>query len=608
MKRPRLLSIVTLLSLMSGLTVRAEKLDEWIKLLPKNTVGFVSIKSAPELLADWDKSSFAKLMEDEEFKKWTAPMYKDGEALWDKEIKENTGEGLRDNLKRLKGSVMLAVVADSPADFEGERTPMALLMEVGDDHAKIEELIAKETERSIAEDSTLKASTKDIAGVEVHIVTESEEEGEPWKKAHAFVGDVMIMADEPAIMEQFIALLKNGNAEPSVVVQNHLQRAAQFTEGNTDITIYMNGETLVQWGLDTAKKSAAESAQAMPVSPEQIMGALGLEEFQSIVFTVDLADDQSRVDAAVLHPEKPTGFVSLLRGVPGEVHFAPFIPQGVISAGTTRYSLLELWDKLLVIVNKMGPMAAMATMQLGGVEAQVGIKIREDLFGSLADEYVEVTDGSLEKQSQVFAIKVKDHQRLAGALESVKGFVGAGFAAFEESEFLGHQISTVKTANATPDSPEIAFCLTNDYLLFSTGPQALLKKVLTQMGEPSAPNVWQDDRVQDLIARLPKGYIGVGFADGGKMAKLVVDTMTMVQSQTGKSAKKKKSKKGKGPKAEAEVTDEEIADAPAETWFDANAMPSDGFWKRYIGSSVSGSYIPADALHYRVLSTPVKAE
>lgn len=608
MKRPRFLSLFTLLSLMSGMTVRAEKLDEWVKLLPKETVGFVAIKSAPELIADWEKSNFAKLMEDEEFKKWTAPMHKDGEAMWDKELKENTGEGLHANLQRLSGSVMLAIVANSPKDFEGDKTPMALLMEVGDQQAKLDELLKKETDRTIAEDSTQKAITKEIAGVEVHIVTESDEEGAPWKKAHAFVGDVLLMADEPAIMEQFISLLKSGNAEAAAIVHNHLGRVAQLTEGSTDVLVYMNGETLSQWGIDAAKAAAKENAQtqAMGISPEQVIAALGLEELQSLAITLDITDELSRVDLAILHPEKPTGIVSLMRGTSGEVDFVPFIPAGVLSGSVSRYSLLDLWDKLLVIINKMGPMAAMATMQLSGVEAQVGIKLREDLFGSLADEYIEVTDGTLDKQSQVLAFKIKDRQRLGGALDGVKGFVGGGFAAFEDSEYMGHQISTVKTANAQPGSTEIAFCLTNDYLLFSTGPQALLKKVLAHMTEPSGPNIWQDDRVQDLLAKLPKGYVGVGYSDGGKMVKVVVDAMTMVQGQAAKTGKKKtKTKKGKGPKAEAS---EEAADTPDEPLFDAGATPSDAMWKRYFGSGISGYYTPADAIHYRAISTPVKAQ
>ena len=72
MKSP--LTLFIALALLA-LPAQAEKLEQWLKLLPKNTLGFLAIKSAPELMADWEKSGYGKMLADEEIKKWTAPMY-----------------------------------------------------------------------------------------------------------------------------------------------------------------------------------------------------------------------------------------------------------------------------------------------------------------------------------------------------------------------------------------------------------------------------------------------------------------------------------------------------------------------------------------------------
>jgi len=606
MTRPRFLSLITLLSLTGSFTAHADKLDEWYKLLPKNTVGVIVIKNAPELMADWDKSSFAKLMEDEEFKKWTAPMMKDGEAPWDKAVKEESGEGLRDNLKRYPGAMMAIFIGDSPEDFMGDEPPLCALSDATGQEKMLEEMMVKEVELAISKDESLKQRTVDVAGVTVHILAAAEDAEEGWEDGYAFVDGTLVEASSLKDMQYLITALKSGSGEGAEVVTNHLNRLAQLTDGNTDVLVYLNGETLVQWGLDAAKAAAEESAQALPVAPDQIIAALGVDELQSLALTLDITDDQSRLEFALLHPEKPTGFVSLLRGTTGEVNLPGFIPEDVLSGSVMRYSMVDLWDKLMVIINKLGPLAAMATMQLNGVEAQFGVKLRDDLFASLDDEYTEITDGTLEKQSQVLVFKVKDRQRLGGALEGVKRFVGGGFAAFEESEFLGFQIDQVKAMNAQPDAAEIAFCLTEESFLFSTGPQALLKKVLSRMKEASGPSIWENDRAQDMLARLPKGYVGAGVADGGKMMKVVMDAMTMVQSQAAKTTQKskKKSKKGKGPKAAAD----EATVAGEDSWFDAKATPSDAMWKRYFGTSVSGYYTPADAIHYRTVTTPVEAQ
>lgn len=603
--RTSLASVLALLSLSFSLTARADKLDDWYKILPKNTVGVIAIKNTPELLADWEKSSFAKLSADPDFLKWTAPMRKEGDAPWDKFFKETTGEGLYDNLKRFPGASIAVFAGDKVEDFQDDAPPFGGLSETGDQQAMLEESLAKQAEISMKEDEDLKKRTEEIAGVTVHIVAASEEPEAKWELGYGFVDGILVEANTRSLMEYFITALKNGATEPSDVVAGHLARLTQLTEGSTDMTVYLNGETLVKWGIEAAKAAAAGAQnQAMPISPEQIIGALGLEEFQAIAMNFDLTDAQSRMEVALLHPEKPSGFIHLMRGTSTEVPQPSFVPADILSASVMRYSMVNLWDGLLSMINKMGPMAAMATMQLGTVEAQLGIKLREDLFGSLADEYLEITDGSVENQSQVVAFKVKDKPRLGGALDGVKRFIGAGFAAFEESEFLGHAISSVKMPNATADGKpnEIAFCLTDDYLFFSTGEQALLKKVLTRLKDPSGPSIWESDRVQSMFGLLPKGYVGLAVSDSGKTIKLVVDALTTLQGQGGK--KKTKSKKSKGPKADTSEDGEEKA--VDTSWFDAKATPPDAMWERYFGTGVGGYYNPADAVHYRFLTVPLQ--
>ncbi|MEN3942244.1 hypothetical protein WJU23_13180 [Prosthecobacter sp. SYSU 5D2] len=607
MRRPPFHTLFALLSLACTFTARADKLDDWFKLLPNNTVGVIAIKDVPELIADWDKSSFAKLMEDEEFKKWTAPMMQDGEAPWDKAFKENGGEGLRDTLSRYPGASMAFFMGDGPEDFTGEKPPLCSLSDATGREKELEEMKSRDVEAAIKEDDTLKLRTQDVSGVTIHILAAADDAEEGWADGYAFVDGTLIEAPSLKDMAYLITALKSGSGEGSEVVNSHLVRLAALTGGHTDVLVYMNGEILIEWAVAAAKAAASSSESAMPVTPDSIIAALGVEELQSLALVLDITDEQSRMEMAVLHPEKPAGLVNLMRGTDGEVNLPAFIPAGVLSGSVMRYSMVDLWDNLLGMINKLGPIAAMATMQLGGAEAQAGINLRDDFFASLDSEYVEVTDGTLDKQSQVLAFKVKDRERFGGALEGVKRFAGGGFAAFEEIEYMGSQINVMKSANAQPGGTELAFCLTDDYFLFSTGPQALLKKILARMKEPVGPSIWENDRVQDLIGRLPAGYSGLGIADGGKMMKVIVDAMGMVQDQAAKKTKKKsKTKKGKGKGPGSGIT-EDAAEDEAQEWFDPNATPSDDMWKRYFGTSISGYYSPADAIHYRSVTTPVAA-
>ena len=605
------LTLTFFTALAFALPAQADKLDQWYKLLPKNTLGVISIKDTPELLADWEKGGFAKMMEDPEFKKWVAPGMKDGEFPIEKGFKEDVGESMGDFLKRLQGSIMIAIAADSPEDFKDTGGPAIALIEVGDQEAKIEELLQHNFDSEIQKDSTRKKITQEIAGVTVQILAESDAPDAAWRMAHAFVDGVMIMGVRESLFEHFIAALKTGTADSSEVVTGHLTRLAEQSEGNADITLYTNGETLMKWmeaGITKSSQSGKKSA--MPFDPSMIIAALGANELQSIGLMIDLTETQSRVDMAILHPEKIEGILTFLQGSSTEVTLPSFIPGDALSGQVSRQSLSAVYDHLLAMIAKLGPMAMMATMQISQLEQQMGFKIKEDLFGSLEDESIQIADGTAEAQSQVIGLKVKDRARLGGALDGLKRFIGQGFGAFEESDFLGNNISLFKaTAAQAPGakSTEIAYCLTDDYLFFSIGKQDLLKKVLTRLKEAGEPSIWDAPRTQELIAMMPKGYSGLGVSDASKQINIMIEAMTAVQKQTGGAKKKPVASKSKGPGKGPKV-ENEIAGLPApDSFFDSKAQPSDEMFKKYFGTVVSGTYSKPGALLFRMLSKPVEA-
>jgi hypothetical protein len=536
---------------------------------------------------------------------------KNGEFPFEKGFKEDVGESMGDFLKRLQGSIMIAIAADSPEDFKATGGPAIALIEVGDQEAKIEELWQNNFDSEIQKDSTRKKITKEIAGVMVQILAESEAPDAAWRMAHAFVDGVMIMGVRESLFEHFIPALKTGTADSSEVVTSHLTRLAEQSEGNADITLYTNGETLMKWmeeGITKSSQSGKKSA--LPFDPSMIIAALGANELQSIGLMIDLTEAQSRVDMAILHPEKIEGILTFLQGSSTEVSLPAFIPADALSGQVSRQSLSAIYDHLLAMVAKLGPMAMMATMQISQLEQQMGFKIKEDLFGSLDDESVQIADGTAEAQSQVIGLKVKDRARLGGALDGLKRFIGQGFGAFEESDFLGNNISLFKaTAAQAPGakSTEIAYCLTDDYLFFSIGKQDLMKKVLTRLKEAGEPSIWDAPRTQELITMMPKGYSGLGVSDASKQINIMIEAMTAVQKQTGGAKKKPVASKSKGPGKGPKVENEATGLPAPDSFFDPKAQPSNEMFKKYFGTVVSGTYSKPGALLFRMLSKPVEA-
>jgi hypothetical protein len=579
-------------------SLRAGALEDWYKLLPANTLGVIAVKNTPELVDDWNAGSFGRLLEDEEFKRWTAPMMKEGEAPWNAFFKETTGEGLADTLKRYPGASLAVFVADTPEEL-AKGLPFVALSEAGGKLQELREMKDRERELAAARDGELKARAIELAGVEVNVLSKSDDDEILWDSGHAFVGEVLVEGNSRKLMEQMIASLKSGAAEASPVVVSHLTRLDALAGGTPDLRVYLNGEVLMRWIVEAAHKAGAEFGQnnPMPISPNQVIGALGLEQLQAIAFMLDLGEQHSHLDFAMLHAEKPAGLLALLRTeATGPIEMPGFVPAEVISGSSARFSMVELWDDLFALLGKLGPVTAMATAQLGMIEGQVGVKLRDDLFASLGDEYVEITDGDVNAQSQVVAFKVRDLKRLGGALEGVRRFVGAGFAAFEESEFLGQTIYSVKTPAETDENAGFAFCLTDSHLLLNTGRQTLLKTVLTRMKDSSGPSLWDGEQARELLGLLPAGYMGVSVTDSSRVMKLMVEAATLAQTQMAGALQQK----AKGPKSGA-------ADAAGSGLFDLSSPPSEAMWARYFGQGVGAAYQPADAMHYRMLTRPVKA-
>ena len=447
----------------------------------------------------------------------------------------------------------------------------------------------------------------------VQIVAESDAADATWLMAWAVVGDVMIEANTHALMEYMIGALKNNAGDPPGPQREHLARISQITNGGGDMLLYFNGVKILELSekalaaADAKKKDGAKAAGGISfdIKPKTIMDMLGAQELQAIAITAEFTDTQSRMDLTILHPQKPTGLISLMRGSGNEITLPSFIPAGILTANVSRVDLSQVYDAIFGMIGKLGPMAMMVTMQLPQIEAQMGFKIRDDLFGSLSDEFIQVQDGDGTKQSQVMAIKVKDADRLGGALNGLKRFVGAGFGAFEESDYLGFNINTLKTSQTANAATEVAYCITNKYLLISVGKQDTLKKVLGRMKDPSGPSVWDNPRVQNLLSLVPKNYSGVGVTDAGRLMNMIATAAATIESKTGAKGKAAAKKKGPGKKAPAA---EEAVAAAAGSWFDSSARPSNETFERYFGSLLTASYSHPDAIQIHYLNTPAEAK
>lgn len=605
----------------------ADKVEQWINLMPKDTVGILAFKSMPELLADWDKSAMGRFMQDEETQRWLEPMKEDGMLPWDKYFTDIYGTGLYETLKDERGAAVGFFVLGDAKDMESKSGPPFIgLSEVTDNQSLQEEHKRKHREH-LKKDKhpDLKEETIEIAGVPVSVAKDSDKEGAKWVDAYAIVDGVMIEAMDRKLMEYMIGAVKSGSGDAPGEIRDHFARLTQLREGIADVTIYVNGTRM----LDIAKKAIADAEEkedkkvAAPnplgdIKPEQIMSILGVDELKGLAITLDFADDRSTSDVVIFHSEKPSGFLSWVRSEAKDVDLPDFVAAGVTSAQVGHVDWVKLYDGILGTVSKLSPQAGMmAAMYVGGFETQNGFKIRDDFFGSLHGDNFQVQDGDIASASEVYGFKVKDAEKLGTALNGIKNALGGmGFAAFDESDYLGYKLNTFKmtTANAggAANTPEIAYCDTGKYLLIGSGTLETLRKTLSRMKDPSGPSVWETPTAQAQLALIPRDFNGLAIADSGKIITMVFSAMEMVSKQAASQKKSSAKKKGpgKGPKGGKSDASSASDDASAmlAKFVDSKNRPSDDTFRKYFGNMMSANYTHPDALQMHSITTPVEAK
>jgi hypothetical protein len=596
-----------LLMAVSALPVKAK--EEWLPLMPEKAVAVLAIKNVPELVADWDKSPIGRFMADPAVEKWLAPSFKNGEAPWDKWTRETSGGTLRQDMLVYPGASMVAFLW--PEEKSGREAPLYVsLNEVGGKPGDLATSKARQFEVKMKANGALKKETVAMGGVTVSVLVEGKGDEAVWADSWAEVKGVLVEANDRATMEQMIAALQKGGAGAvGEGLATNFKRFREIAEGDGDMTIYVDATVLLE-KLTASMKSLGGAGEqgASPFSPELILSALSLNEIRGFGVSMDLQDDLSKVDAALLHREKPQGLiVKMLHGSDTKVALPAFVPADVASASVTRWSFLGLYDGLIATLNQLGPMlGGMVQMQLGAFEQQVGMKLREDLFATMDDEIVQVGDFAKAggEASQVVGIKLKDAVRFGAAFESLKGLAGNGLGVFEESDVAGFKVWKLKAnlagAQAGSAQSEFAYTIAKDYFLLCTGPVEVLHKVLNRMADPAGPSLWDKGGVKTAMAALPANYTGVGVSDGSAMVKNLLTVIMTAQDTVAAQVPKGKAK----GKAKGSDKDE----ASSGTWFDPKAKPGDAVFERYFGISSSGSYSREDAVHYRIISLPVEAQ
>ena len=229
------------------------------KLLPKETLIFVTIPDVEQFKEEWDNSSGGAMFRDAELKPFLDDVKKKLSEL-SEQVQGELGVSIDDLLKLPQGEVTFAVM-EQPA----RKVSAVLMVDYGDSKETVEKLLKKLHES--LEDAT-EHSAEDVNDVEIHTFT-FKDVGEdfPFKTLSYFNDEnYLVFGSEMAALKAILDHWE-GDSDNTLAANDtfkHVMDRCQEESGEPSMKFFINPIGLVQAGLSMAQKYQPQVGMAGP--------------------------------------------------------------------------------------------------------------------------------------------------------------------------------------------------------------------------------------------------------------------------------------------------------------------------------------------------------
>lgn len=487
----------------------------------------------PSLLAQWDQSPWAKTWNDEQVKRFFAPLRATWKVdEWATTSRDKTGYTLNELLAFATGDAIMVV---TDVDFTPGKEPTVLVgIDLGDNGAKVEEVIAK-----VNKDGNETEEVSDFSGVPVHLIQPSDKSQRKEGRSPVWAitdGKLLVSLSKDAVLSAIDGIKSGGVSNP----WGKSERFAQLQQrtGETHLNLVVNVEALypaIKNLMEAQKKANSEqSSGPFGVDPQSLLPALGIDAWRDFYASVRLRDDATDMHGGLTYSEE-RGIVKLLAYHDGPPQTPAFVASNWISVSTSKYSLKEAFAAVEEILENFSPaISGMVQGQIRSVNKQLSIDLKRDLIGSVGDTLIAANTISpnapagaqpgLEDFEQLFAISLDNQDVFTKAIDAVKRALGPqADTLFTSSEYLGQKIFTFN--NPTPGAKGISYAIAKGYFLLGVGSPAPIRAALQGMAGDQ-PTLWSKPEVKAAFAQLPSTAMAFQYQDVRAMIGSLFKTLS----------------------------------------------------------------------------------
>ncbi len=591
---------LTLFGLVTCFATFALAAPPLVNLIDENSPLVVSVQDTPQFIKNGSESPWAKLWNDEQVRKFIAPLREKMKVdRWDEECKAETGHSLTELLAMAKGQLLLALTSADVFELgenpEPSKVPLLLAVELGENTDRIAKIIAESDEKNHAE-----KHLEDYAGVPVHVYQVKAENGGGDVFAWAMVDGIWFLSPSKTEVQHALDHLKKGRAAaPFGESERFLKSRKQAPDA--DLTVMLNIQALYPAARQAIDKRAQEKGtQPMGLTPGILMEALGIDALRELYLSLTFSPDGTVFDGGLTCSEQ-RGLLKMLAFNDGPVPQPAFVSEKWINVSAARFSIPSMYASLKEILNTLNPMlGSMLQGQIRQFNQQLGIDIERDLISSLGDQMLAAkalkpganpeAPPPMDEIEQLIVISLENAPAFTKAVEALKRTAGPqAEKMFIKREYLGQGIHTLDLQNPKPGQKPFSYAITPSYLLVAIGSPGILETAIQGL-DGKQPSLWRKAEVKAALAEVPASACSFEYQDTRILIGSVFETFVKLASRFTDSAP---------PALEDEGGDEPTAAPRNESLLDLSAKPDASKLGQYFGITTGYAWRDSNGLYVK---------
>ena len=274
-------------------------------------------------------------------------------------------------------------------------------------------------------------------------------------------------------------------------------------------------------GLRLAVDMSPEMSMVDVDGIERAMGAMGCRNLVSMGSTANYTDGKGVTRSFAVRANKGTAAPAKTI----DTAFLKWVPKDAVSFSASTMNIARFYDTLLAGLNAYDEnLAKQVLEQLGGLEEQLGFKVREDLFGTFGDHYItwSMPMGTITSAPEMaFLVKVTNEEKLVTVLKSLAQ-LSDGMVEIEEGEKRGLKAYQIRVNFEPPagmgmnpfDLFQPTFAFKNGYMVLGFSASDV-KRVFQRMDREDDPkgDIRSNKEFSSIAAQLPANFDSVSFTD-----------------------------------------------------------------------------------------------